>query len=120
VSEWGPLPRLVLAVLAAWRLTHLLAREDGPFDLIVRLRARLGAGFLGSLLDCFYCLSLWVAAPMAVFVSRRPVEWALAWLAVSGAACLLERVGPAVVIEDVIEQGGAAAHPLEPPLAPPK
>ena len=30
--------RLVLAVLATWRLTHLLAREDGPADLLVRLR----------------------------------------------------------------------------------
>ena len=37
--------RLVLAVLATWRLTHLLAREDGPADLVVRLRARLGTGW---------------------------------------------------------------------------
>jgi uncharacterized protein DUF1360 len=102
MSEWGPLPRLLLAVLATWRLTHLLAREDGPADVIVRVRARLGAGFLGRLLDCFYCLSLWVAAPMAVFVSRRPLEGVLSWLAVSGAACLLERLGhdPVVIQPD--------------------
>lgn len=26
----GPFSRFVLVVLAAWRVTHLLAREDGP------------------------------------------------------------------------------------------
>jgi len=80
-----------LAVLATWRVTHLLASEDGPADLIVRLRAALGESFAGKLLDCFYCLSLWVAAPLALFVAREPVEWLFGWLAASGGACLLER-----------------------------
>jgi hypothetical protein len=89
--------RLLLAVLATWRVTHLLALEDGPWDAVTRLRARLGAGMLGRLMDCFYCLSVWVAAPFAFFVARRPVEVLAVWLAVSGAACLLERAtAPAV------------------------
>lgn len=85
--------RLVLAVLAVWRVTHLLAREDGPGEVIARLRARLGWGFWGRLMDCFYCLSVWVAAPFAPFVARGVVEIAVAWLALSGGACLLERLG---------------------------
>jgi len=85
--------RLVLAVLATWRVTHLLASEDGPADLVVRVRARLGDGFLGRLMDCFYCLSLWVAAPLAFLVGGRPSDWVITWLALSGAACLLERFG---------------------------
>jgi hypothetical protein len=84
--------RLVLAVLATWRVTHLLAHEDGPADLIVRFRALLGNSFAGRLMDCFYCLSLWIAAPMALFVSLKPVEWLMSWLALSGGACLLERM----------------------------
>ena len=83
--------RLLLAVLAVWRVTHLLAREDGPGDAVLRLRARLGAGFPGRLMDCFYCLSVWVAAPFALFVTRRPAELLVCWLALSGAACLLEK-----------------------------
>ena len=83
----------VLAVLATWRVTHLLANEDGPADLIFRFRRLLGEGLAGKLMDCFYCLSLWIAAPAALFVTRRPVDWAFTWLAVSGAACLLERMG---------------------------
>jgi hypothetical protein len=85
--------RLVLAVLASWRVTHLLASEDGPADLIVRFRKLLGQSIAGKLMDCFYCLSLWIAAPAALFVSRRPLEWIFCWLGISGAACLLERIG---------------------------
>src|SRR5215467_14661089 len=83
--------RFMLAVLATWRVTHLLASEDGPADLIVRLRAALGESFAGKLLDCFYCLSLWVAAPLALYLTREPLEWLYSWLAISGGACLLER-----------------------------
>lgn len=92
--------RFVLAVLATWRLTHLLASEDGPADVIVRFRTWLGQSVAGKLMDCFNCLSLWVAAPAALFVSRGALEWVFCWLAVSGAACLLERLGqPPVMIQ---------------------
>lgn len=84
--------RFAVAALATWRITHLLAREDGPAGAIVALRARAGTGPLGELMDCFYCMSIWVAAPFGLTVARRPREVPLAWLAVSGAACLLERL----------------------------
>jgi hypothetical protein len=83
--------RFLLAALATWRLTHLLAEEDGPADLVVRLRARAGSGQLGSLMDCFYCLSIWVAAPLSAPLVRDRRARPIAWLALSGAACLLER-----------------------------
>ncbi len=72
-----------------WRVAHLLSQEDGPFDAIIRIRKALGNGFFGSLLDCFYCLSLWAAAPFAVYLSRTWAEGILVWLALSGGACLL-------------------------------
>jgi hypothetical protein len=80
----------VLAILAAWRVTHLLANEDGPADLIVKLRAALGDSLAGKLMDCFHCLSLWIAAPAALFVTHAPLLWLFVWLAISGAACLFE------------------------------
>jgi Protein of unknown function (DUF1360) len=83
--------RFLLGALATWRVTHLLAAEDGPGELVVRLRRRAGDGWTGDLLDCFYCLSMWTAAPLAIVVARRPREAPLTWLALSGAACLLER-----------------------------
>jgi hypothetical protein len=96
--------RFILAVLATWRVTHLLASEDGPADIIVRFRRLLGQSLLGTLMDCFNCLSLWVAAPTALFISRRPVEWFVAWLALSGGACLLERLGHEPVIIQPVSQ----------------
>lgn len=83
--------RLALAALATWRVTHLLAHEDGPWNAVTRLRAWLGAGGLGRLMDCFYCLSVWVAAPFAAYVAHCWMDGVMAWLALSGAACLLER-----------------------------
>jgi hypothetical protein len=87
----------VLAVLATWRITHLLANEDGPADVIFRLRRRVGEGPIGNLMDCFNCMSIWIAAPFALFVSASPAIWFVSWLALSGGACLLERLGGTAV-----------------------
>ncbi len=97
----------VLAVLATWRATHLLANEDGPADIIFRLRQRLGEGLIGSLMDCFNCMSIWIAAPFALFISTTPLTWFVSWLGLSGGACLLERLGSAAA--------GASSHsqPME-------
>lgn len=84
--------QFLLAILAAWRLTHLLAREDGPFDLLLRIRLRLGQTILGKLMDCFYCLSLWVSAPIAWLAFGAGASFILGWLGLSGAACLIERL----------------------------
>ncbi len=93
-------PKLVLAVLATWRVTHLLAREDGPLDLITRARAALGDGPWGRMIDCFNCLSLWVAAPITLWVTTKPLDAVLVWLALSGAACLCDRINqPEVVVQ---------------------
>lgn len=98
---------LVLGVLAVWRVTHLLTAESGPWDVFLRLRKVAGAGFWGTLLGCFYCLSLWVAAPPAYLLGKRWKERLLLWLAFSGAAILLERstsreqeIPPAAFVED--------------------
>ena len=96
--------RFVLAVLATWRITHLLAREDGPFDVIFRFRNWLGEGSAARLIDCFQCLSIWIAAPVTLFITRKPIDFLLAWFALSGAACLLEQIAQeAVVMQPVPE-----------------
>jgi len=81
----------LLGVLCVWRLTHLLVGEDGPWQSIARVRRALSGGFWGGLLDCFYCLSLWFAAPVALVVGETALERILLWLALSGGAILLER-----------------------------
>lgn len=98
---------LLVAVLAVWRLGHLLAHEDGPWDAIVSLRRAVGDGAWGRLMDCPYCQSLWWAAPAAAWLAR---EWQWAWppglalwLAISGGACVIEKL-----------TGGASVHGGEP------
>jgi hypothetical protein len=91
MNENGSIWRFSLSALAVWRATHLLAEEDGPWDMIASLRAWLGSGMLGRLMDCFYCLSLWIALPFAVLTSNSWLGIAVHWLALSGAACLLEK-----------------------------
>src|SRR5256885_10768189 len=108
--EWQTMMRfywLALGILAVWRITHLLAAEDGPWEIMVRLRRRVGSGFWGSLLDCFYCLSLWIAAPFALCIGERWGERLLLWPALSAAAILFERImnhergtQPALYFED--------------------
>jgi len=82
----------VLAVLAVWRLTHLLVAEDGIFQASAWLRRTAGHGFWGSLLDCFYCLSLWIAVPFALWLRSSWGQRVLFWLALSAAAVLVNRV----------------------------
>ncbi|HXL56857.1 MAG TPA: DUF1360 domain-containing protein [Chitinophagaceae bacterium] len=81
----------VITALAVWRITHLLGKEDGPFNIIFLMRQKAGAGFFGSLLDCFYCLSIWIALPFGIWLGQDWKEKILVWLALSGATCLLEQ-----------------------------
>jgi hypothetical protein len=83
---------LVLGVLGVWRFTHLLFAEDGPWAVAIWMRQRAGTGFWGSLLDCFYCLSLWTAAPFALLLGSGWKERLLLWPALSAGAILFERV----------------------------
>ena len=93
--------RFVVAVLATWRVAHLVAREDGPFDVVVWLRTRAGSGVLGRLMDCPHCVGLWVAMPFACWMAETPSAWLPVWLGISGGASLAQRL-----IEREPRQGG--------------
>jgi hypothetical protein len=90
-AEFSIETRLLLCALATWRLTHLLVAEDGPGDVVVKFRTWLGDSALGALMDCFYCMSIWIALPLAFAVGRDAPALLISWLAVSGAAALLEQ-----------------------------
>ena len=102
--------RLVLGILTVWRITHLFQAEDGPGNVSVHLRRAAGTGFWGKLLDCFYCLSLWVATPLAFLLGNSWWERALLWPAFSAGASLLEqmtnpnlKILPAPFTEDPVD-----------------
>jgi hypothetical protein len=90
--------RFVLASLAGWRISHLLAREDGPGALMARLRRQLARFNAGGWLDCFGCVSLWAAAPVSLWVTGLGPAWGMIWLATAGAILLLDRLGSEPVV----------------------
>jgi hypothetical protein len=81
----------ILAALATWRVSFLLTQEDGPWDVFARLRRATANSMPGRALECLYCTSVWVAAPIALWITPFGVRWVVTWLAISGAACLLHR-----------------------------
>lgn len=84
--------RVTVGILCVWRITHLVNAEEGPWRIFGRVRAAVGKGFWGQVLDCFYCLSLYVAAPLAVVLTSGWKMRLLLWPALSAGAILLERV----------------------------
>ncbi len=92
LSEFSIEMRFLLCVLATWRLCHFFVAEDGPMDVVVRLRKWLGNSFFGLVMDCFYCASVWLAFPFAFVISHDVLTWLVSWLAISGAAALLEQL----------------------------
>lgn len=76
-----------MLALATWRLSYLLVREDGPYNITKRLRALFS---LGGLLDCIYCVSVWAALLMYGLLPT-PAAPVVYVLAISGAAMLMHR-----------------------------
>jgi hypothetical protein len=99
--EAAPLGWFLISVLGVFRLSHLIAAEDGPWDLLARLR--MAGSRFGRLVDCPYCVSLWVAIPFSAVLGSNGAERALLWLGLSGGAVFLDRL----------------THRTEPPLTAP-
>jgi len=77
---WDEIRETITLTLVVWRLTSLLVREDGPFDVFAKLRMFLGVRFnqasqmygvnvLSRGIICFWCCSMWVSLAVALFAS---------------------------------------------------
>lgn len=102
---------ILIAILATWRITRMVQNENLPFNLGGRLRKRLRIkeyepvsgyaqttprrdaiqpGSFRDLMNCFKCLSFWVALPMANFITGGFWQVLTLTLAINAAAILLE------------------------------
>ena len=95
---------LALGILGVWRIAHLIAAEDGPWDVVVQLRKRAGNSQWGELMDCFKCLSIWAAAPFAVALGDTASNRMMLWPALSAGAILLEDARSRVIRPTVDEE----------------
>jgi len=90
-STWHVAVRFTLSALAVYRVSFLVAREDGPWEVFRRLRSAAKDTAAGHLVACVNCLSIWIALPLAWFVGNSWIERLVAWWALSGAAILMDR-----------------------------
>ena len=95
------LVRLLVGSLITWRLCSLLTFEYGPADVFENLRIWAGSyaysedgeptTFLGGLLVCLWCVSLWVSLPVSIWLFYPSLIGVVAgWLAVSAGAILFD------------------------------
>ena len=92
---------LILA-LATYRLSYLIANEDGPLNLILRFRRLIGVDTNQHGLDygknnfaigwiCIYCNSIWIGALMAAayFIWSDIIIWIMLPFALSAGAIIV-------------------------------
>jgi len=111
---------VAVMVLATWRLSSLLVDEDGPFNLLRKVRKWAGAGefsprgldaerltpqeieevmlragrpesFLAGLLSCIWCTSIWVAAGWVILFALTPYAYYPALVCALSAAAIMVR-----------------------------
>ena len=92
VLKMNELEKYIVVVIVVWRIAHLISSEDGPFDLIIKIRKFAGNTFFGKLMDCFYCLSIWIGLFCAFYVAKGWQEIILITFFYSGASILLEKL----------------------------
>lgn len=74
--------------LVAWRITHLVVAEDGPFDILAKFRHFIGIRYdahsvaygknvLAQVFTCIWCCSIWVGLALAFFVPHEPLNMGL-------------------------------------------
>jgi hypothetical protein len=99
--------QIVIAILATYRLAHLLPEDEGPFFIFTRLRSFTGTkammendplGRWASLdngINCAYCCGLYAAALMAILVLWQNYYGNIFLLifAIAGGQSLLQKWG---------------------------
>jgi len=95
----------VVYALAVWRLTSLISKERGPFDIFVRLRRSVGIlpaedgsplswsdQMPANLIVCPWCLSVWIGViwVIAIFINPEIMIWISLPLSLSAVAILIQ------------------------------
>jgi len=89
------LGEIVAVGLAAYRVGHMLAREDGPFDLFSSLRERVGQKtWMGRGMHCALCTSFWLPWPLLLLWlwAGLPGQLIVAGLAAAGVGLAIHGV----------------------------
>lgn len=83
----------VIVVLAVYRVSVIIAQDEGPFSVFESLRSKVDpnqSSWLGRGVRCVGCVSFWAALAAALLLSAT--DWVWVWLGVAGGAMLLHRL----------------------------
>jgi hypothetical protein len=85
----------IIAALAIWRVSRIVAAEDGPFDLLAKARARLRVNEQATWWQrgatCIACTSFWLGLGFAFSMMGFTFGALVYGLALSAAATVLMR-----------------------------
>lgn len=98
--------QIVVFMIAVWRMSIMITREDGPGEIFKKLRYYLGAeddfglsewewmSAWGKLVSCPYCISVWVASIFVLIAAIFPAFAKALFIALagSGVTVLIERL----------------------------
>lgn len=81
----------LIAGLAVYRVSRMIADEEGPFMVFSKLRGLARPDtWVARGLECIMCVSVWVALPIALVI-----DWTwtapLTWLALSAVTVIIRK-----------------------------
>lgn len=80
----------IVMTLVVWRVSVLIAADEGPFSLIEKARSRIDphqSTWLGRGVRCVGCVSFWASLAAALIVQASVWEW----LGMAGGALLIHK-----------------------------
>lgn len=80
----------IIVTLGVYRLSHIIVREDGPFDIFVHLRSWIGRpdrNWIAKGFNCILCVSFWLAGLVSLLLG---LNWVM-WLGIAGGVQLIDR-----------------------------
>lgn len=95
--------QVVILGLVTFRLARLLAIDDGPGDVFLRLRVTMGGYDLGpnrepvtsrgKMSICPHCWGIYIASILALTIAHDPIEFVIVALAIAGLQSFLQSLG---------------------------
>ena len=88
---------VILSILAVYRVSYLIAREDGPFNVAIRLRTAVqmgrGDSWVAGGIACPLCISFWLSWVAAViFWDGHLSNYILMALGIAGGALVTHHI----------------------------
>ena len=81
---------LILAMLAVYRVSHMIALEEGPFSVFSWVHGKMNQStWIGRGLRCTLCISFWLAGLATWIIGGTVLEW----LGIAGGVLTLHQVG---------------------------